>query len=995
MAEQKQTNRERLREITESIEQGIKELFESDKYMEYLRVMSRFHSYSRNNVMLIKMQMPGATRVAGFNKWRDQFGRHVKKGEKSIKIIAPTPYKKKIEEIKRDPDTKAPMLDKDGKTIMEEKEVSIPMFRAVSVFDVSQTEGRPLPQLASDLIGNVQNYEIFMEALRRSSPVPMELRPIRESMDGYFDPEKQRIAIRDDMSEVQTVSAAIHEITHAKLYNYEKERLAAAAGEDGQEPPKPKDRNTEEVEAESVPYAVCQYYGIETGENSFGYIANWSSGKELPELKASLDTIQKTASSLISDIDRNFMEICKERGIDLTAQQESIPANDSIEQFASDMYDYMDQLYQNGVMAHPYSLDSKEQTVADLSHELHHGEFADARDRLTYVAGMEGAPSAEALLYRLDRLERAREDVLIYQVHDNAQSVNGREESYIQAYEKSDAGEPVAREIIFAGSREQCSELLEQLNEGLIGYKDVWALGDLPLSAPEISQPTEQLCVLDDSVYLHIQRSDEGWDYTFYDKETMREMDGGRLERPELPVSTAALQICSMHDRGAESIKLAPLSMIETLQNAAYQQLQEQGIEPESEKPKQRYMAHANPRATGEQDRYYIQAYDSTPGGPIAAEIVSYGTKEMCVEVAEQLNSGVISRDEALKRLEGDLTPDISSQTVESPVQQEEGTEAVETPPTSMLPDAPEQTLDEYPTLDETLGVADLEACGYLDGDMLPLSKEQAMALFEKDLTVYAIVDGGTAEMLFDREDFDTQAPEVLFAVSREEWEASPLFHEKIMERHDHQEEREAAFLSHEGDCFAIYQVSQNDPQRLRFMNLEWLQSHGLAVERANYDLVYTGELTAGGSTGQTLEALYEQFNLHHPADYHHPSMSVSDIVAVKQNGVVSCHYCDSVGFQAITGFLPQDNPLKNAEMAMEDDYGMIDGIINNGPKEPTVADLEKQACSGQPISLMDLADAVHREQREKKKSVVEQLRNQPKQEHKKTAPKKSAEREL
>lgn len=1082
MAEQKQTNRERLREITESIEQGIKELFESDKYMEYLRVMSRFHSYSRNNVMLIKMQMPGATRVAGFNKWRDQFGRHVKKGEKSIKIIAPTPYKKKIEEIKRDPDTKAPMLDKDGKTIMEEKEVSIPMFRVVSVFDVSQTEGRPLPQLASDLIGNVQNYELFMEALRRSSPVPMELRPIRESMDGYFDPEKQRIAIRDDMSEVQTVSAAIHEITHAKLHNdaapipadaptyeeieicgqpalFDDGRIDAAAIPDGlfryelrgsdDDPGIPaavelkvavnhagtiitakplvipeegfiplteenglnflggeitmqefqrsneKDRQTEEVEAESVSYAVCQYYGIETGENSFGYIANWSSGKELPELKASLDTIQKTAGSLISDIDRNFMEICKERGIDLTAQQESIPANDSIEQFASDMYDYMDQLYQNGVMAHPYSLDSKEQTVADLSHELHHGEFADARDRLAYVSGMEGAPSAEALLYRLDRLERAREDELIYQVHNNAQSVNGREESYIQVYEKSATGEPVAREIIFAGSREQCRELLEQLNEGLIGYKDVWAAGDLPLPAPEVSQPTEQLCVLDDSVYLHIQRSDEGWDYTFYDKETMREMDGGRLERPELPISTAALQICSMHDMRAESIKLAPLSMIETLQNAAYQQLQEQRTELEQENPKKSYMAHANPRATGEQDRYYIQAYDSTPGGPIAAEIVSYGTKEMCVEVAEQLNSGVISRDEALKRLEGDLTPDISSQTVESPVQQEEGAEAVEAPPTSMLPDAPEQVLDEYPMPDEALGVADLEACGYLDGDMLPLSKEQAMALFEKDLTVYAIVDGGTAEMLFDREDFDTQAPEVLFAVSREEWEKSPMFHEKIMERHDHQEEREAAFLAHEGDCFAIYQIRDDDPQRIRFMNLEWLKSHDLPVERANYDLVYTAPLPAAPSVNAALAQLDYQFNNEHPVDYHHPSLSVSDIVAVKQNGVVSCHYCDSFGFREVPGFLPQDNPLKNAEMAMEDDYGMIDGIINNGPKELTVADLEKQARSGQPISLMDLAEAVHREQREKKKSVVEQLRNQPKQEHKKTAPKKSAEREL
>lgn len=992
MAEQKQTNRERLREITESIEQGIKELFESDKYMEYLRVMSRFHSYSRNNVMLIKMQMPGATRVAGFNKWRDQFGRHVKKGEKSIKIIAPTPYKKKIEEIKRDPDTKAPMLDKDGKTIMEEKEVSIPMFRVVSVFDVSQTEGRPLPQLASDLIGNVQNYEIFMEALRRSSPVPMELRPIRESMDGYFDPEKQRIAIRDDMSEVQTVSAAIHEITHAKLHNdaapipadaptyeeveicgqpalFDDGRIDAVTIPDGlfryelrgsdDDPGIPaavelkvavnhagtiitakplvipeegfiplteenglnflggemtmqefqrsneKDRQTEEVEAESVSYAVCQYYGIQTGENSFGYIANWSSGKELPELKASLDTIQKTAGSLISDIDRNFMEICKERGIDLTAQQESIPANDSIEQFASDMYDYMDQLYQNGVMAHPYSLDSKEQTVADLSHELHHGEFADARDRLAYVSGMEGAPSAEALLYRLDRLEPAREDELIYQVHNNAQSVNGREESYIQVYEKSATGDPVAREIIFAGSREQCRELLEQLNEGLIGYKDVWAAGDLPLPAPEVSQPTEQLCVLDDSVYLHIQRSDEGWDYTFYDKETMQEMDGGRLERPDLPISTAALQICSMHDMGAESIKLAPLSMIETLQNAAYQQLQEQ--------------------------------------------------------IAEQ------------EEVSGD----------------------VETPPTSMLPDAPEQALDEYPMPDEALGVADLETCGYLDGDMLPLSKEQAMALFEKDLTVYAIVDGGTAEMLFDREDFDTQAPEVLFAVSCEEWEKSPMFHEKIMERHDHQEEREAAFLAHEGDCFAIYQIRDDDPQRIRFMNLEWLKSHDLPVERANYDLVYTAPLPDAPSVNAALAQLDYQFNNEHPVDYHHPSLSVSDIVAVKQNGVVSCHYCDSFGFREVPGFLPQDNPLKNAEMAMEDDYGMIDGIINNGPKEPTVADLEKQARSGQPISLMDLAEAVHREQQEKKKSVVEQLRNQPKQEHKKAAPKKSAEREL
>lgn len=981
MAEQKQTNRERLREITESIEQGIKELFESDKYMEYLRVMSRFHSYSRNNVMLIKMQMPGATRVAGFNKWRDQFGRHVKKGEKSIKIIAPTPYKKKIEEIKRDPDTKAPMLDKDGKTIMEEKEVSIPMFRVVSVFDVSQTEGRPLPQLASDLIGNVQNYEIFMEALRRSSPVPMELRPIRESMDGYFDPEKQRIAIRDDMSEVQTVSAAIHEITHAKLHNdaapipadaptYEEVEICGqpALFDDGRiddatipdglfryelrgsddDPGIPaavelkvavnhagtiitakplvipeegfiplteenglnflggeitmqefqrsneKDRQTEEVEAESVSYAVCQYYGIETGENSFGYIANWSSGKELPELKASLDTIQKTASSLISDIDRNFMEICKERGIDPTALE---PAEMTAEELAAaidtfsfdyDTYGYWD------------SVDDREEAVKELTLHIASGNVGYMKEWLQSIVDEDEIPEniaqAQKFITELARFEAPQKeshryyitqealDKGTYPVMEGSQvnetpELRSYENSRIQAYGYIDYPEPLTQ---------------EQISESRLVPAEVAA-----------TMMAEKLYVLDDTTYLHLQTCETGYDYTLYDVNTLRELDGGQLDAPDLPFSTACLKICEMHEVGSQSIKYAPLAMIETLQNAAYQQLQEQSTE------------------------------------------------------------------------------------------QEEVSGDVETPPTSMLPDAPEQALDEYPMPDEALGVADLEACGYLDGDMLPLSKEQAMALFEKDLTVYAIVDGGTAEMLFDREDFDAQAPEVLFAVSREEWEKSPMFHEKIMERHDHQEEREAAFLAHEDDCFAIYQIRDDDPQRLRFMNLEWLQSHGLVTERANYDLVYTGELTAGGSTGQTLEALYEQFNLHHPADYHHPSMSVSDIVAVKQNGVVSCHYCDSVGFQAITGFLPQDNPLKNAEMAMEDDYGMIDGIINNGLKEPTVADLEKQARSGQPISLMDLAAAVHREQREKKKSVVEQLRNQPKQEHKKTAPKKSAEREL
>ena len=244
----KPTNRERLQQITAGIEQGIKDLFESEKYMRYLSVMSRFHRYSVNNTMLIYMQKPDATLVAGYNKWKNQFERHVKRGEHGITIIAPTPFKKKIEEQKLDPDTKAPILDADGKAVMEKKEIEIPMFRPVKVFDVSQTDGKPLPELASSLSGSVQNYEIFMEALRRSAPVPLSVEPMAANMDGYFSPDRQRIAIREGMSEVQTVSAAVHEIAHSKLHNYAKAQEEAARAGD-KEPPKKKDRNTEEVEA--------------------------------------------------------------------------------------------------------------------------------------------------------------------------------------------------------------------------------------------------------------------------------------------------------------------------------------------------------------------------------------------------------------------------------------------------------------------------------------------------------------------------------------------------------------------------------------------------------------------------------------------------------------------------------------------------------------------------------------------------------------------------
>jgi len=708
MQEAKPTNRERLQEITAGIEQGIKELFESEKYMRYLSVMSKFHRYSVNNTMLIYLQRPDATLVAGFNKWKNQFERHVKKGEHGITIIAPTPYKKKIEEMKRDPDTHAPILDADGKAVMEEKEIEIPMFRPVKVFDVSQTDGKPLPELASSLSGTVPHYEAFLEALRRSAPVPIEFEPMSENMDGYFSSEQQRIAIREGMSEVQTVSAAVHEVAHSKLHDpkkYEAEttwkivlvseggtkqdyrldftteaEAEQAAAEDGWRyvdenqfewrleveedltavKQAVKNRNTEEVEAESISYAVCQYFGIQTGENSFGYIASWSKDKELKELRASLETINKTSCELINDIERHYKEICKERGIDLTADPE---------------------------------------------------------------------------------LERA------------------------------------------------------------------------PQQAVEKSVPAEETVQL------------------------------------------------SAEDQQTASVQ---------------------------------------------------------------------------------------------------------------------------------LPDAQEQALDEYPMPDPVLTQGDLEKCGCLDSDLLPLSKERAYELMERDLTVYIVQEGENPAMAFDTADLD--AHDGIFAVSREEWEESPEFDKLVKDRMAHQKEREQAFLSHKGDCFAIYQVKHTDELRdIRYEGLEWLKSIGQTVQRDNYELVYTAPLLPSDLKGDTAEQLFYRFNNEHPADYRHPSMSVSDIVAIKRDGKVSCHYCDSFGFEQVPGFLP-DNPLKNAEMMLEDDYGMIDSIINNGPKEPTVAQLEQQARSGQPISLMDLAAAAHREDREKKKSVMEQLKSQPKAEHKKTAPQKSAE---
>lgn len=812
---EKSTNKERLKDITDSIEKGIQELFQSDKYAQYLRTMSRFHKYSVNNTMLIYMQRPDATLVAGFNKWRDQFERNVRKGEKGIKIIAPTPYKKKIEQEKIDPDTKLPMLDADGKVITEEKEIKIPMFKPVTVFDVSQTDGKPLPQLASDLTGNVQNYEAFMEALRRSSPVPIDFQPLTDGSDGFFSLDSQSITIREGMSEVQTASAIVHEIAHSKLHNtksfealdtsytfeeaelfgkpalfldarvdssavpdglyrYElrgtgDDGIAAAVGtsvetgfmgtiittapieltngftslddsfvnfggnktikafyEEIHPEAVQKSRNTEEVEAESISYAVCAYYGIATGENSFGYIANWSKGKELRELRESLETINKTSSELITDIDRHYAEIMKEREAELA--------------------------------------------VTSLAVD-------------------------------------------------------------------------------------------------------------------------EALYLLDGKQYLHVQMSEAGtWDFSIYDRESLKLQDGGFLDSPEMPIDQAKDVILTEMGMSGSSVEMLSAEQMQDTLDSIFAVAQAE---------------------------------------------------------AERIFAAYNNADAAIE------------------------------PPVQAAP--PMQAPDNGYVPDPSMSIEAMNAYGYTDADMLPLSKDRALELFERDVPIYMLYDDNSEAMAFEAEDI--QLFSGCFGVSREDWEAikneiPPMDVDLIRQK------REQAFLDSTGDTFAIYQLKRDDATtNLRFMNSEWLRSKGLEPQRDNYDLVYTGALNSSERQIDTLEQIYQVFNLERPADFIGHSLSVSDIVALKQDGVISCHYVDSVGYTELPRFLKPENYLKTAEMQLEDDYGMIDGIVNNGPRQ-TEAPAQKPPVKAE-------------EPKSKKPSVLAKLRRYQDEDRQATTQHRSAERDL
>ena len=448
---------EKLKEITDRLEQGITELFDSERYKEYLKVMSKFHNYSFRNTVLIAMQKPDASLLAGFSAWKNNFERNVMRGQKGIKIIAPSPYKIKQEMQKIDPHTQKPIIGKDGKPVTEEKEITIPAYKVVSVFDVSQTEGKELPDIAVDeLTGDVDRYKDFFAALEKTSPVPIAFENIEGGSHGYYHLEDKRIAINEGMSELQTLKTAIHEIAHAKLHDID---LNAPKDEQPRV-----DRRTREVEAESVAYTVCQHYGLDTSDYSFGYVAGWSSGRELSELKSSLETIRSAAAEIINSIDANFAELQKAQDKEQTAGQE--------------------QPTREGQEAAPQPEAPKK---AD-------------------TAGKEKPEAAP---------KEAFTPETIYRVRRNPYSDSRENSHLLQAYVTQENGRAKMGDVLYTGTPEKCRELMGQLKSGELTEGDV---KQLYAKAQETAQTTGQ--DKDTFSIYQIKGGDETRDFRFepYDR---------------------------------------------------------------------------------------------------------------------------------------------------------------------------------------------------------------------------------------------------------------------------------------------------------------------------------------------------------------------------------------------------------------------------------------------------------------------------------------------
>ena len=783
------TEKQRVQELTDKLEQGLQDLFNSDSYRNYLSTMSKFHNYSFNNTLLIAMQKPDATLVAGFKAWQKNFDRHVKKGEKGIRILAPAPYKIKEERDKIDPVTQELLLDKDGNPQKEEVEITIPAFRAVSVFDVAQTDGKPIPELAAkELLSDVEGYQDMIRAVEAISPVPIELEEIAGDSKGYYDREAKRIAVQENMSESQTLKTMIHEVAHSKLHSKEVE----------QDEQMKKDRNTKEVEAESIAYTVCQHFGIDTSDYSFGYIAGWSSGRDTKELRSSMDTIRRTASELITGIEEQLQELQRNREVSQEQTKESILLiqNTDLSEFS---------------LLDVYGMDRPElmQVLSEMTDDDKLSIQAYLESRGAWTTEIGNQDSREYGEYHLDVRYNTDTDELI--------DMKERKAVYDKAMEPINADDVVVKFASIFESEWEVLKITNMLRDD-IGkmLKDMASLDEKEWDGNYLSYMEKrgaEITLLASSSKELNGNMPDFWDYEY-------DFDAGLTDAEELSVIQQAEHIINR-------------------------------------------LEHGQP-AFSDDERNLI---------------VNYAYKLSNVEKTRELAEHIYAQ-------EVDGNQDVALAMVDAQAE-----------------------IDALP--DSMVGISEMQEYGYTWNEMLPLTQERALELFDHDLPVYLLHTDGSETTVSDRKQIIEH--DGMCGIEKENWQNERKLLMMQEELSESDSNREAQLLYGNTDKYGIYQLKDNpELDKLRFEGTESLKRMGItkdnfdAVLPENYKLVYLGELSElqGQTQSETLEAIYTKFNIDHPADYKAHSLSVSDIVVLHENGENSAHFVDSFGFTELPKFM-------------------------------------------------------------------------------------------
>ena len=1073
-----QNSAERMKEITDRLETGIQELFESERYKAYLTTMSKFHSYSFNNTLLIAMQ--GGQLVAGYNKWRDNFHSNVKKGEKAIKILAPAPFKAKKEVQKLDAQGR-PVMGKDGKPVTEVQEIQVPAFKIVSVFDVSQTEGEPLPSIGvEELTGSVERYGEFFKALEQTSPVPIGFEDIPGGSHGYYHLTEKRIAIQEGMSELQTLKTAIHEIAHSKLHAIDPE---APAIEQADRP----DSRTREVQAESVAYAVCQHYGLDTSDYSFGYVAGWSSGKDLKELKASLETIRATAHELITTIDGHLAQLQKER----QAQQEqpqAAPMEQAAEQpdpdsVFSKLPPEQQQEMTDSVKAMLQTLiDADLKSTGEVSQETK--EAAQAQGFT--IAGDGTLEQAEAPQEAAYRLESS--DYLYIQTSETGYDYT----LYGPDYKELDGGQldnpdlslaEAGKEILAiherpAGTMEPLTgdglddflEATEQANaipqpqawngiDGLLNGKPfipeaspadrAAALIELAeKNAPRLGSEERQLIVAyaesvgdtDKVIGLINRLCEQGYELQ---KGQMDSFVKSEIES-EIAVANAQRQIAQ--NPAAEPVVTILWSESPHLKDGQQMPLHEaEAVFKELDSAR---------RHDREQPGYTGHWYDKTK---FRIDFTMQGQPDS-YEGRQDFGDGDGS---LIQHIRGYHEYYAQDESWKNHVLHHEGPEAWEADKAQR-----DMLLHEFiPYMELHCNLAAME-----QEARRPLRSGETLT---PEQTAYfnAVLDYvKECRPLLNQGQYHLPEPPQLA-----DFDQSLQDYKKQIEAELEQEAAAAGLTVEEYVAsdyeapaqpnFSIYQVPPGPEGRdFRYRSYEDLQADGLSVDRKNYQLVYTAPL----DKDTTLDEIYRRFNIEHPADYKGHSLSTGDIVVFRQDGKQTAYYVDEgadyrqvpeffaqpekqltpdecmTGEQIQTprgrfyltdrsreqmeaagyGFHPQsedgrylimangtrafaipaqpESHIKTAEMSTEQNYNMIDGMMNNAP---SMEELEARAKAGEQISLLDVAEAAKAEakkpkqtrkttQKQKKPSIRAQLAA-AKEEQKKKPPAREKSKEM